>query len=424
MRHSQKMLACLLAGTAVAATLSLSGCKKHTQAAATDTDKQTALLGKLIDAKPGDIISIPAGTYHFDTSLSLNVDGVTLRGAGKDATILDFARQVNGAEGLLVHASDFTIEGLTIQNTKGDALKINEGENIIIRGVRARWTDGPSGHNGPYGLYPVQTVNLLVEDSEAIGASDAGIYVGQSRNIVVRNNTARQNVAGIEIENSTDADVYNNTATQNSGGILVFNMPNLPVPGRSTRVFHNHVFANNTANFGARGTPVASVPAGTGIIVNSNPQVEIFDNDIEDNNTANVVISSYFSTGYMNKIGVASSYDPYPSAIYVYGNRFKGGGTSPDGVMLQALRVAVYGADGHFPDILWDGYVNPADIVDGKIAPSRAICIDNGDSGVLDADGPDSYKSPSTDKAAYDCSLPKLPPVRLTGKLGEAQQKS
>ena len=76
--------------------------------------------------------------------MSLNVDGVTVRGAGKDATILDFAGQVNGAEGLLVHASDFTIEGLTIQNTKGDALKINEGENIIIRGVRARWTGGPS----------------------------------------------------------------------------------------------------------------------------------------------------------------------------------------------------------------------------------------------------------------------------------------
>ena len=290
--------------------------------------------------------------------------------------------------------------------------------------MRARWIGGPSGHNGPYGLYPVQTVNLLVEDSEAIGASDAGIYVGQSRNIVVRRNIARQNVAGIEIENSTDADVYDNDATENSGGILVFNMPNLPVPGRATRVFNNHVYTNNTANFGARGTPVASVPAGTGIIVNSNPLVEIFDNDIADNNTANIVISSYFSTGYMNKTGVASSYDPYPSAIYVYGNRFKGGGGSPDGVMLQALRVAVYGTDGHFPDILWDGYVNPADMVDGKVNPDRAICIDNGDSGVLNADGPDGYKNPSTDKSFYACSLPKLPPVRLTGKLGEAQQKS
>jgi hypothetical protein len=92
--------------------------------------------------------------------------------------------------------------------------------------------------------------------------------------------------------------------------------------------------------------------------------------------------------------------------------------------MLQALRTAVYGSDGSFPDIVWDGYVNPSDVVDGKIAPDRAICIDNGDAGVLNADGPDGYKTPSTDKDQYGCSLPKLPGVRLDGKPGEAQQKS
>jgi parallel beta-helix repeat protein len=415
----------LLAGLMMATALGAAGCKKHAAGAgAIDKDKQAALLAQLIDAKPGDVISIPAGTIHFDTSLSLNVDGVTVRGAGKDATILDFSGLVNGAEGMLVHASNFTIEGLTLQNTKGDALKINEGENIIIRGVRAQWTGGPSTKNGAYGLYPVQTKNLLVEDSEAIGASDAGIYVGQSQNIVVRNNKVRQNVAGIEIENSTNADVYDNEATANTGGILVFNMPNLPVPGRATRVFHNRSYANNTANFGARGTAVASVPAGTGVIVNSNPQVEIFDNDIADNQTANLIISSYFSTGYMNKTGVAAAYDPYPSAIYVYGNRFKGGGDSPDGVKLQALRVAMFGVSGHIPDILWDGYVDKAKLVDGKLDPSRAICVDNGDAGVLNADGPNGYKNPSLDKAPYACTLPKLPAVELTGKLGEAVHKS
>ena len=153
MRRTDKLVAFLLAGTA----LGVAGCKKHDQnASAIDKDKQAALLAQLIDAKPGDVISIPAGTYHFDTSLSLNVDGVTVRGAGKDATVLDFSGQVNGAEGMLVHASDFTIEGLTLQNTKGDALKINEGQNVIIRGVRAQWTGGPSTKNGAYGLYPVQ----------------------------------------------------------------------------------------------------------------------------------------------------------------------------------------------------------------------------------------------------------------------------
>ena len=78
----------------------------------------------------------------------------------------------------------------------GDALKINEGENITIRGVRTEWTTGYATDNGAYGIYPVQTTNVLIEDSVAIGASDAGIYVGQSNNVIVRNNRAEFNVAG------------------------------------------------------------------------------------------------------------------------------------------------------------------------------------------------------------------------------------
>ncbi len=124
---------------------------------------------------------------------------------------------------------------------KGDGLKVNEGENITIRGVRVEWTRGPDTDNGAYGLYPVQTRNVLIEDSVVIGASDAGIYVGQSQNIVVRRNRAERNVAGVEIENCIGADVYDNVATGNTGGILVFNMSDLPQPGHTTRVFGNRV---------------------------------------------------------------------------------------------------------------------------------------------------------------------------------------
>ena len=45
-------------------------------------------------------------------------------------------------------------------------------------------------------------VKNKIEHCIAIGASDAGIYVGQSNNIIVRNCEVFQNVAGIEIENS------------------------------------------------------------------------------------------------------------------------------------------------------------------------------------------------------------------------------
>ena len=284
-----------------------------------DTDYQTTLMEQLLDAQPGDVIEIPAGVFSFDRSLSLTVDGVTIRGAGMDETILSFANQASGAEGLLVTASDFTIEDLAIEDTNGDALKINEGENIIIRRVRTEWTNGPDTDNGAYGIYPVQTTNVLIDGAVAIGASDAGIYVGQSRNVIIRNSRAERNVAGIEVENTEGADVYGNVATENTGGILVFNMPNLPQPGRQTRVFDNQVFDNNTRNFGHPGTPVASVPAGSGIVINSNDDVEIFNNDIRDHRTANIIISSVYSTGYSD-LGTREDFDPYPEAYIPFAN--------------------------------------------------------------------------------------------------------
>ena len=371
-----------------------------------DPDFADVLRQRLIDARPGDVIEVPAGRFSFDRSLSLRVDNVTLRGVGQDKSILSFKGQKAGAEGLLVNASHFTIENLAIEDSRGDGLKINEAEHITIRGVRVEWTGGPSTSNGGYGLYPVRTRNVLIEDSVAIGASDAGIYVGQSRDVVVRNNRAEYNVAGIEIENTVNADVYGNLATHNTGGILVFNMPALEQAGGQVRVYGNRVLGNNTGNFGAKGTPVASVPAGSGVVVNSNDDVEIFDNEIADHRTANIIVSSLFSTGYSDR-SRSESFDPYPERISVHGNRLSGGGDAPDGVQLKALKVAVYGLGGRLPDVLWDGYYNR----DRGEGPQ--ICLHDV-SGVLDADGPNGNSKPRHREASeFACTLPPLPAVDL-----------
>ncbi|MGM9490566.1 parallel beta-helix domain-containing protein [Ideonella sp. YS5] len=413
-RWSRRAAAC-----AAAAALGFAGCSKTAPDAnqragdlPVDAAFQKKLQTQLLDAKPGSVIEIPAGRWHLDRGLSLRVDGVTLRGAGLDKTILSFRGQVAGPEGLMVQASDFTIESLTIEDSQGDGLKINDGENITIRSVRVRWTDGPKTSNGAYGIYPVKTRNVLIEDSQSFGASDAGIYVGQSKNVIVRRCRAEQNVAGIEIENTIDADVTENVATGNTGGILVFNMPNLSQPGHSTRVYKNRVEQNNLGNFGAKGTAVASVPAGSGVVVNSNAKVEIFDNDVLDNRTANVIISSYFSTGYYSDKGVEPGYDPYPKAIYVHDNRFSGGGDSPDGVDLKVLKTAMFGLNGRFPDVLWDGYADP------KTAgqPEARVCVNNGQAGVLNADGPNKYKNPRLVTDEMRCDLPRLSQVTLTAK--------
>lgn len=386
---------------------------KERVAESVSTDFQRQLQMQLIQAQPGDVIELPAGRFNLNRGLSLNVDGVTIRGAGMEETVLSFKGQVQGAEGLLVSASDFTIENLALEDTIGDALKVNEGKNIIIRNIRVEWTNGPDTKNGAYGIYPVLTENTLVEGNVAIGASDAGIYVGQSRNVIVRNNRAEYNVAGIEIENTIGADVYDNVATNNTGGILVFNMPNLPQPGHSTRVFNNKVFKNNTKNFGHKGTPVAAVPAGSGVVINSNDFVEIFNNEISDNDTANVIVSSYYMAGYDMDSSAQPDFDPYPEGIYIYGNQFSGGGGSPDHLELKALKIAKFGLRGSLPDILWDGVVNQKLLVNGELPDEFKLCIDNGDAGIVNVDAANDFRNISTDIAPHHCSLKKLPQIVL-----------
>ena len=236
-RHVPTIMVCMI---------SVTSCEQK-QAAIPPISFEENLQRQLIEAESGDVIEIPAGIHRFTRSLSLNVSGVTIKGEGMNSSVLSFQNQQQGAEGLLVSADNFTIQDLAIEDTTGDALKVNESNNVVIRNVRTEWTNGPATTNGAYGIYPVQSTNILIDGAVAIGASDAGIYVGQSSQIIVRNSHTEYNVAGIEIENSTYADVHNNVAVNNTGGILVFDLPNLPVQGgANTRVFNNEISINNT----------------------------------------------------------------------------------------------------------------------------------------------------------------------------------
>src|SRR5262245_59711286 len=65
-------------------------------------DDQAAVQGALIDAKPGDTICLGAGRFHFTDQLSLGTERVTLRGV--DRTVLDFAAQARGDNGIEITA--------------------------------------------------------------------------------------------------------------------------------------------------------------------------------------------------------------------------------------------------------------------------------------------------------------------------------
>lgn len=281
------------------------------------------LKAAFLSARPGTLIQLPEGTFHFDDEVILNTSHVTLRGKGMDKTILSFANQPSGAQGILVQANAFAVMDLAIEDTAGDGIKMENANGVVVQRVRVEWTNGPNEENGAYGLYPINCDNVLIEDSVVKGASDAGFYVGQSRNIVVRRNRAEYNVAGIEIENSIGADVYENIATNNTGGILVFDMPNLTQAGHHTRVFNNQVIDNNTVNFAPEGNIVGKVPTGTGVMVLSTDWVQVYDNEIVGNKTVNFTSFSFKSISILDGTPLPDGYDPYPEHIYVHDNIMK-----------------------------------------------------------------------------------------------------
>ena len=332
----------------------------------------------MILAQPGDTIEFGPGRFEFTATLSLDVSGVTIRGQGSDQTTLSFARQRQGtgSEGILVTSKeDVLVEDLAVEDAKGDAIKVNGCRGITLRRLRVGWSGGPKDTNGAYGLYPVLCQDVLVEDCVVRESSDAGIYVGQSENIIVRRNLAERNVAGIEIENSQSADVFENKLTDNAGGILIFSLPNLErKDGSRCRVLKNQVVANNHENFAAKGNIVAEVPSGTGIMLLASSQVEVFDNTIEDNETVGLAICSYQVT---QRPFDDPLFYPYCEAVYVHDNKFQGGGNRPHGT-LGLLIASLMG--GKLPNIVFDGVSNPSKTKDGALPEDLTLRIaDNGE---------------------------------------------
>ncbi len=363
---------------------------------------QERLQTALIDAKPGDTVRLGAGRFELSEGLSLDVANVTVAGAGEGKTILAFDGQLGAGDAFLITSSGVVVSDFTMQNAKGDGVKSKGADGISLLRLTVEWTGGPKASNGSYGVYPVASSNVLIDHVTVRGASDAGIYVGQSRNIVVRNSRAEFNVAGIEIENCYGADVHDNVATHNAGGILVFDLPGLPqMGGHSTRVFHNEVVNNDTPNFAPRGNIVAGVPTGTGVMVMANRDIHVFDNHIDGNASAGVMLVAYLQTF------TDPRYIPLPRDIVVRSNRFGRNGFAavwPGGAEVAAA------VGGSLPPVIWDGvdtYTHPggaAETIPARLAVS---------------DGPVVNLRLKTQGAPATAAQPTVVPNLITGDLRE-----
>ncbi len=370
------------------------------------------LQTQLIVTENGQNVDITEGVFTLTKSLSMDgKKNIIIRGKGIDKTILSFKNQTSGAEGLrITNCENITLEDLTVQDSKGDLIKTMHVKGMTFRRVKAEWTGKVSAKNGGYALYPVQCEDVMIDGCIARGASDAGIYVGQSRKIIVKNCLATENVAGIEIENSLNADVFDNTATNNTGGILVFDLPDLiQKRGGFVRVYNNKIVENNLSNFAPKGNIVAKVPKGTGVLILATNNVEIFDNQILNNKSSGVGIISYFMTENPIK---DSLYYPYPTSINIHNNNFE----------RRRERATSEGRFGkifwfklkfgkNVPHILYDGIIDPKyKNPDGTIKAENNICIKNNkNQSVANMDAANGFKHINRDLKPFDCSPEKLP---------------
>lgn len=329
-----------------------------------------------IEAESGDTIYLPEGKFQFSRSFS--IDGkkdIVVLGKGMDKTIISFKNQIEGAEGFKINqCENISLIGFTLQDAKGDCIKILNSQTLYMKDVKTEWTGRPSKKNGAYGIYPVNCHSVDIYSCAAIGASDAGIYVGQSHDVSVRNCFVKNNVAGIEIENCIVAVVSDNIVTENTGGILVFDLPELPLKhGKFVEVYNNKVFSNNYKNFAPKGNIVGEVPPGTGIMVMATEDVKVYKNSITNNRTASISVVSYYMTerSYNDK-----EYNAYPYNINIYDNNIEMSQKGPSKQTRLGLLVWIkFGKK--VPAILYDGIIDKNKNAGGSAGNENKICVKN-----------------------------------------------
>ncbi len=328
---------------------------------------ESDVANAIATAQTGSTFVFGPGTFAFTNTLTFAATHVTVKGAGIGQTTLDFKGLASGSSGIGIDVLDgsdgFAIRDIAVRDPVKNGIKVKGSTGVTFHAVKVSWSAADPRTHGDYAIYPVFCKNVLVESSDISGSSDAGIYVGQSQGIIVKNNTSHDNVAGIEIENSYNADVFGNTVKNNTAGLLVFDVPGAgnQHDGHNVHVHMNIIDSNNTPNFNATGSIVAKVPAGTGSFVLGTRDVEFDHNTYSNNMTTAFSVDSYYVADSSWTSAQDPLYQPISKRVFVHDNTMTGNGTSPDlktqlGAILSTGKN-VY-PNGHVPDQLVDGIVD------------------------------------------------------------------
>ena len=290
-------------------------------------------------ASDGYIIQIEAGTYK--ESIVINKPGIQLIGSDNQEVIIDNPGDEENGITVQDAGDGFVLKNVTVQNFEENGVFMIHVDNFLLSHVDTK-------NNGEYGLFPLFCDGGVIEHCTASGHTDTGIYVGQSENVVMEHNVAFANVNGLEIENCTNVTVSKNQSYDNTCGILVILLPGLTIKtSANISVINNHVYNNNTANFGVPGQGFESlVPSGLGILVVGVDNVTVKDNDIRDNNFIGVATVSTLLLALLDPTLPAEFFagiEPNPDGTKVISNVLLNNGTNPPPIGIPGV------------DLFWDG---------------------------------------------------------------------
>ncbi len=359
-------------------------------------DNASRLNTRISLAGLGDTICMAEGTYEMEGPVNISlIDGLTLKGIADspDKTVLNFGGPGTGIGINVATADDVSIENLWVKNTGANGVVQDGTTGSRFIKVHVSWENADNRDNGRYGIYPTNCEDTLVEWSQTTGASDAGIYIGKcgyeddaTTGGIVRNNITAFNVAGLEVENSLDVIAHDNLVVNNTAGLLALQQQIEPSKPSNTNVemYDNQVWCNNTPNFATSGT-VAVLPPGTGALSYAGNGVELYNNDIQGNDTVGIGIISNTLICQFSLFEVPpdptdcgpyeGGYNPYVQNVYVHDNFFMGNGADPQAPFDALFEALGFGAPplDPVPSIIWDGYIKL--ICDASSTNSGEICF-------------------------------------------------
>jgi parallel beta-helix repeat protein len=298
----------------------------------------TSIQSAIDAAHEGSVISIQPGIYN--EAVVINKKGIFLIGSGEGVVIQNPGGIENGIT-VMDNANNVVIRNITVRNFGGNGILLTHVRGFLISNVTAI-------NNGEYGIFPVYCEDGVIDHCFASGHTDTGIYVGQSKNVLITFNKATGNVDGIEIENCTNVAATKNESFGNTGGMLVVLLPGLTVKSSANILLNeNYIHDNNLPNFAPPGNGFEiGVPQGSGVLIVGADNVTVRDNKISNNGFVGTAVVSTLVLGSIFGLPPEAFADIEPNAdgAKITGNQYVHNGFAPPpGLPLPAV------------DLLWDG---------------------------------------------------------------------